>query len=105
MGVSMLVNGGLLLFQRRGWALKAITKDSAVYLLLAGLFVSLSTWARWIALDNAPVGVVLALGRVNVPIILVLSPLIMGKALERVTARVWLGAVLVVIGTLVLIFY
>lgn len=71
----------------------------------AGGLVGLSTWARWIALDLAPVAVVLALGRINVPVVILLSPLLIGRKLERVTARVWVGAALIVSGSLLLIFY
>jgi hypothetical protein len=47
--------------------------------------------------------VVLALALVSVPIVLFLSPLLVGRHLERVTRRVWLGAGLVVGGALTLI--
>ena len=46
---------------------------------------------------------VLALALVSVPIVLFLSPLLVGRQLERVTRRVWLGAGLVVAGALALI--
>jgi drug/metabolite transporter (DMT)-like permease len=105
MGLCMIISGILLIFQQRKLPTMTITRDAVIFLLLAGFFVSLSTWFLWIALDNAPVGVVIALGRINVPVILIISPMIMGKALERVTVRVWMGASLVVIGSLVLIFY
>jgi uncharacterized membrane protein len=53
----------------------------------------------------APVAVVLALGRLNVPVVLLLSPLLVGRKQERVTARIWLGAGLIVAGSLILNLY
>jgi uncharacterized membrane protein len=46
---------------------------------------------------------VLALALVSVPIVLFLSPLLVGRHLERVTPKVWIGAALVVAGALTLI--
>jgi uncharacterized membrane protein len=71
--------------------------------LLAGVLVAFATWSRWVALDDAAVGVVLALNLVSVPIVLFLAPLLSGRHLEQVTARVWAGAALVVAGSLALI--
>jgi drug/metabolite transporter (DMT)-like permease len=78
---------------REGVALKAIS----------GVLVALSIWGRWIALDTADVGVVLALNLLAVPTVLLLAPVIAGRHLERVDARIWLGATLVVAGSLALI--
>jgi drug/metabolite transporter (DMT)-like permease len=71
--------------------------------LAAGVLVGLSTWGRWAALDDATIGVVLALNLLSVPVVLVGAPLVAGGHLEQVTAAVWLGAGLVVGGSLVLI--
>ena len=48
--------------------------------------------------------VVLALGRLNVPVVILLSIFLVGQQQERVTGRVWLGAALIVFGSLILIF-
>ena len=53
----------------------------------------------------APIAVVIALGRLNVPVVILLSPLLVGRLQERVTARLWLGAALIIIGSLILNFY
>lgn len=71
--------------------------------LLAGLFVGLSVWSRWYALESASVGVVLALGLLSVPVVVALSPLVLGRTLERVTGRVLAGSALVVAGALLLV--
>lgn len=72
--------------------------------LLAGVLVGLATWARWVALDDAPIAVVIALGRLSVPVVLILSPLIVGQKYEQVTPRIWLGAGVILLGSLILTF-
>ncbi len=47
---------------------------------VAALLVAFATWWRWIALDDASVGVVLALGLLSVPVVLFLAPLMVGRA-------------------------
>ncbi len=97
--------GVVLLFRRRSTRSAPIPRDALLFQLLAGVLVGLSTWARWIALGRAPVGVVVALGRLSVPVVLVLAPLIVGQHLERITARLWLGAAFIISGSLLLIMY
>jgi drug/metabolite transporter (DMT)-like permease len=81
----------------------AIRWDALSFKLAAGVFVALSTWLRWVSLDYSEVGVVLALGLLSVPVVLLLSPVLMGRNVERVGPAVWLGATLVVSGSLLLV--
>jgi drug/metabolite transporter (DMT)-like permease len=104
MAMSAIAYGILLLLRRERLDLKQIPRESLYYQLGAGLFVGSSTWLRWIALTMTPVAVVLALGRMNVPVVIILSIFLVGQKEERVTSRVWLGATLVVVGSLMLIF-
>jgi hypothetical protein len=46
---------------------------------------------------------VLALGLLSVPVVLVLSPVLMGRHVERVGRAIWIGATLVVVGSLMLV--
>lgn len=75
---------------REAWALK----------ILAGVIVALATWWRWLGLAEAPVEVVLALQLLTVPTVLVIVMLLPGG--ERVGARVWGGALIVMAGVGVL---
>jgi uncharacterized membrane protein len=84
-------------------ALGGIARGALAFKLLAGLLVALATWWRWIALDGASVGVVLALSLLSVPTVLFLAPLMVGRHLEGVGPRVWAGSALVVGGALALI--
>jgi drug/metabolite transporter (DMT)-like permease len=71
--------------------------------LVAGIFVGLSVWSRWYSLEDASVGVVLALSLLSVPVVTALSPFVIGRQLERITPRIVLGAALVVAGALLLV--
>ncbi len=95
--------GGFLLARRGGPRPPVIAFDALAFKVLAGVLVALATWWRWIAIDGADVAVVVSLGLLSVPVVLFLSPLLVGKHLERVTPRVWAGAGLVVGGALALI--
>ncbi len=99
---STIAYGAALIFRRGPVNWEAIPYTALFFQLAAGVLVGLSTWARWFALDLAPVGVVVALGRLNVPIVIGLSPLLIGQHLEQVTYKVWLGAGLIIAGAFVL---
>jgi uncharacterized membrane protein len=107
--VGMVITTGVcgiaLLFRRGQIRQRPIPRDALLFQLGAGVLVGLATWARWIALDMTPVAVVLSLGRLNVPVVILLSPLLVGRKQERVTARVWLGAGLIVAGAVLLNLY
>jgi drug/metabolite transporter (DMT)-like permease len=94
---------GLFLLGRRRLGAAATDRRALAFKVAAGVAVALSTWWRWLAIDGADVAVVLALALVSVPIVLFLSPLLVGRHLERVTRKVWLGAGLVVAGAAALI--
>ena len=103
--ISAATYGILLLIRREPVSEGTPPRDSIYFQISAGVLVGLSTWMRWIALDSAPVAVVLALGRLNVPVVILLSLLLLGQETERVTLKMVLGAALIVGGSLVLIFF
>ena len=95
--------GGLWVRQRR--TPPRVSREALQFKLAAGVLVGLATWARWVALALAPVAVVLALASVSVPTTILLAPLVAGAHVEQVTPRLWRGAILVVAGSVVLVFY
>jgi drug/metabolite transporter (DMT)-like permease len=102
--VGATVPQGLVLALRRRRGLSQPVAWEAMSLkLAAGVLVGLSTWTRWVALDLSPVAVVLALGLLSVPTVMLVAPPLAGRHEERVTARIWLGAALVVGGSLLLV--
>ena len=105
MAVTALAYGVVLFFRRSTIRQGTIPRKAWLFQLAAGAIGGLATWARWVALDMAPVAVVMALGRLNVPVVIFLAPLLVGRKAERVTARVWLGAALIVAGAVLLNLY
>ena len=96
--------GLLLLFQPQHRATADVAGETWFFKLLAGLLVGLSTWARWIALDLAPVAVVLAITMISTPVVILISPYVVGKHLEQITTTLWAGAGLIIGGALMQTF-
>jgi uncharacterized membrane protein len=103
--ITTVVYGVVLIFRRKQIQQGPIPRDAWLFQVAAGAIVALATWARWIALDMAPVAVVMTLGRTNVPVVIFLAPLLVGRKAELVTGRVWLGAALIVAGAVILNLY
>lgn len=103
--VSSALGFGLLLVLWPGSRERArgLPRSGLALKMLGGAIVALATWGRWEALDLTAVGIVLALNLLSVPAVLILAPLVAGRTAERVTLRVWVGAALVIAGSLVLI--
>jgi drug/metabolite transporter (DMT)-like permease len=95
--------GGALLARGSLGAIRSIAGSTLALKLLAAVLVAFATWFRLLALDETDVAVVLATNLVAVPIALVLAPIMVGRHLEQVDARVWLGGLLVAAGILALI--
>jgi drug/metabolite transporter (DMT)-like permease len=72
-------------------------------LLLAGVFSAFGVTARTVALDLAPVVVVMPLAQTASFFTLVFAPLALGRHVERVTLRLVVGVVLVVGGSALVI--
>lgn len=103
MAVALAAYALFLPFRPRPAHARPLRWDAFSFKLAAGLLVGLSVWARWEALEFADVAVVLALGLLSVPVVMLLSPLLMGRHVERVGLQLWLGAALVVAGSLLLV--
>jgi drug/metabolite transporter (DMT)-like permease len=93
----------LLLLRRKGLNCALLSREQLFFQLSAGLLVGLAMWARWEAFKSESVAVVTALGRLNIPLVILLSPLVVGQKYERVSLQVWLGGTLIVAGSLLLI--
>lgn len=100
---SVLAYGGWLLWVSRRSTFDSPGRAAWYFQALAGVLIGLGTWARYIATDLTEIGVVLALGRVNTPLVLLVSPLLFGQKQEPVTVKVWFGAGLIILGSLLLI--
>lgn len=104
--LASVVAYGVPLFARRGQRLfTSTTRDALAFKVVAGLLVGLSTWVRWIALDLTSVASVLALSLVSIPVVIMLSPFVVGRQLERITITLLIGAALIISGALLLIYF
>jgi drug/metabolite transporter, DME family len=102
--ISALAYAALLAARPGAWERARAAPNTAILLkMAAGGIVGFATWSRWVALDTAAVGVVLALGLLAVPIVLLLSPIVGGAPADRADARVIAGAGLVIAGALVIV--
>jgi drug/metabolite transporter (DMT)-like permease len=95
--------GGALAARGALGTIRSIAGGSLAFKLSAAVLVAIATWFRLLALDDTDVAIVLAAGLTNVPVTLVLAPILVGRHVERVDVRVWLGALLVASGVLGLI--
>ncbi|HEY3209794.1 MAG TPA: EamA family transporter [Actinomycetota bacterium] len=86
-----------------GGAMDRMIKVAIGFQVLAGLASGLGSVARTIAIDVAPVVVVVPLVQTASLWTIVFASLILGRHVERVTPKLVLGAVLVVVGAALVI--
>ena len=102
MVVSMLAYGLLMLLRRNHLSKEPITPELWLNQSVAGVLTGLGTLFRWIALDLAPVAVVVTLGRFNIVVVILITAFTTGKYAEKMTWRIWLGAALTIAGAVIL---
>lgn len=73
------------------------------FVVLAGVFVGLSIWGYWAALDLAPVGVVLAVTQLSAPTVAIASPFVSGDPLGGGGRWLWIGIGLILTGSVALL--
>jgi drug/metabolite transporter (DMT)-like permease len=78
-------------------------KAALFFQALAGVAAALGTLGRTIAIQLAPVVVVIPLAQTSSLFTLIFAPLILGRRLERVTVKLILGALFVVAGSALVI--
>jgi drug/metabolite transporter (DMT)-like permease len=100
---SALAFGALIALGAERARARDLPRAGLVLKMVAGALVALATWWRFESLVLSPVGVVLALTLLAVPTVLILAPLLGDRRTEQVTLHVWVGAALVIAGSLVLI--
>lgn len=74
--------------------------EGVLFQLLAALSIGLGTWFRYIAVDLAPLALVATLGRTNILVILLVTPFLLKGRKHRLTPATWLGAGMIIIGSL-----
>jgi drug/metabolite transporter (DMT)-like permease len=85
--------------------LSSLGQPAALWQAGAGALVGLGTWCRWIALSFTTAAMVTTLSRASLLITVGLSGRLLGRELEPVTDRVRWGALLIVIGSIVVVLF
>jgi drug/metabolite transporter (DMT)-like permease len=93
---------GILMLTGGRFRMSRVGREALGYKVLAGVLVGLSQWARWVALALAPIGAVLSVAQLSVPVTVFFAPLFVGRHVEHVTGRTWAGAAAVVAGSIIL---
>ena len=65
----------------------------------AAVAIGLGTWFRYIALDVAPLALVATLIRINIIVVLILTPLLLPGHRHRITPKTLAGAGMIIAGT------
>jgi uncharacterized membrane protein len=99
--VSTMAYGIMMLLRKNHISKEPITRELWINQTVAGVLTSLGTLFRWIALDLAPVAVVVTLGRFNIVVVLFLTTLMTGKYAEKLTWRVWVGVALIIASAII----
>lgn len=100
---SAAVPFGLLLFVGSAPVTWSDVRLALPLKLIVGVVIAVATWWRWLGLEHAPIGVVLALNLLSVPSVLVFAPLIARRGEEVVTTRLVAGTAVVLGGALALV--
>lgn len=93
----------LLVRRTRRRDVAPLSRRTVATLGVAGALVATGIGTQWLALDLAPVAIVLAMNQLAVPVVLVAAPLIVGTTSERLTWLSMVGAALTVAGTVLII--
>jgi transporter family protein len=99
--IILLVAWGIVLFRREYKGLTTISKHNLFFLIISGIATGLSWIFYFKALQLGKVSQVAPVDKLSVALTIVLSVLFLGEALNWKTA---IGALLIISGTLVMIF-
>jgi len=103
--VATLIYFGLFIWQRSWAEFTLINKKHLVWQMAAGLAGGLGILSRNIALETTKVAIVLGLVQLQILITLIIGPIILGKDdRERITPQLILGAILILGGTMLIIY-
>lgn len=99
--IILVVAWGIVLFRGEYKTINSLTKHNLIFLIISGLATGLSWIFYFKALQLGKVSQVAPVDKLSVALTIVLSVIFLGEALSWKTA---IGALLIIAGTLVLIF-
>lgn len=105
LAVATIIYLGYFLIQKKGQELLKIRKNDLLWQVAAGLAGGLGILSRNIALETTRVAVVIGLVQLQILITLILGPIIQGRAdRERITGKLLVGILLILGGTVLIIY-
>ena len=105
LAVATLIYMVYFMLQKKGKELLKINNKHLMWQMAAGIAGGLGILSRNIALETTRVAVVIGLVQLQILITLILGPIIQGKAdRERITTKLIVGVVLILGGTILIIF-
>ena len=81
------------------WNVSSAVKVALMVQVLAGIAAGLGTVGRTLSIELAPIVVAIPLSQTSSLFTLIFAPLILGQKIERVTAKLVIGALFVVFGS------
>lgn len=99
--VVLIISWGIVLFQQKQKELKHITKRNWTFIILSGLATGLSWLCYYRALQEGPASVVVPIDKLSILITISFSYFILNEKLKKKAA---VGLIMIVIGTLSLLF-
>lgn len=99
--VVLIMAWGIVLFQEKLPLVKAIDKKSWVFIALSGLATGLSWLCYYRALQEGKASLVVPIDKLSIAVTIVFSRIFLH---ERLSGRALIGLILVIIGTLTMLF-
>jgi len=102
--IACSLSYGILLFGRRNSQKDgAPSREAIILLTIGGVISGAAIWARWAAIELTSVAVVTTLSLFSVVVVMILSPFVVGGKQERPTIQAILGAVMIIVGSVLLV--
>lgn len=105
--IACALSYGILLFvqrEKRGDR-PAPSREALILLTFGGIISAAAIWGRWAAIDLTSVAIVTTLSLFSVVVVMLLSPIIIGRKYENITPQAILGAVMIVGGSVILVLF
>jgi drug/metabolite transporter (DMT)-like permease len=104
LATAAVVVGSWVWLRRRADVLRAAPPPRAVwFMVLGGSLAALGSVSRTRAIDLAPVSVAISLAQTTSLFTLAFVPLFLGRRFERITARLAGGAILIMLGSVLIV--
>jgi len=102
MTAAMLSYSALLTLTRR-WKRTLLPRPNLPWMGAAGLLAAAAIAAQWTSYDLITIAVAITIMQLSVPVVILTAPVIVGERMERITAPVVAGALMIVAGSIMVV--